>query len=364
MVRPMTATDADGLRDTQVDDPLDSDDEKGEAIRYGIASYGADLPVDAVVERLDRGDIFVPEFQRKFVWSQRQASRFVESLLLGLPVPGVFLFRVPGARTLMVVDGQQRLLTLQRFRHGLFNGREFKLVGITDEYLNRTYATLLEHDRRQLDDSIIRSTVFQQIKPSDDRSSVYAIFERLNTSGSPLQPQEIRACVYDGKLSRLLVELAGYPKWRELYRSSNPRKKDEEIILRFLALCTSPEEYARPMKQFLNDFMEQNLDPDDETCDEFRNRFRVVADTVADHLGYKALRPERSLNVSVADAVMVGLARRLENGPIRDAEALRAAHGRVLMHLKEEDLYRTGTTHKDRVERRIAIARKEYGTVE
>src|SRR4051812_16231795 len=93
----------------EVTDTSEAEDEEvgSGSVRYTLASYGADYPVDGLVKRLDRGDVFVPEFQRGFVWSHKQASSFVESLLLGLPVPGVFLYKEPETQKLMVVDGQQ-----------------------------------------------------------------------------------------------------------------------------------------------------------------------------------------------------------------------------------------------------------------
>ncbi len=346
-----------------VDDPIDGDEEFADAIRYAIASYGADMPVDAMVQRLDRDDIFVPPFQRKYVWSLRQASKFIESLLLGLPVPGIFLFRVPRSRKLMVVDGQQRILTLQRFRHGIFNGKTFALTDVLDHFSGMTYGDLQDKDKRELNDSIIHTTIFEQLKPTDDRSSVYSVFERLNTGSTPLQPQEVRVCVCRDPLSDLLEELAQYPPWRDLYGAPNARKKDEEIILRVLALYDSLDDYKRPMKQFLNDFMERHADLNEDACDALRKRFEAVATTVATHLGYQALRPERSLNVSVVDAVMVGISHRLDKGPIHDPEALQTAHKRVLEDLKTSELYKTGTTNKDRVVQRIEIARKAYDSV-
>src|SRR5215210_7821651 len=83
--------------------------------KYSITSYGADYPVDSLVKRLREKDIFVPPFQRAYVWDARRASKFVESLLLGLPVPGIFLSREDDSGRLLVIDGQQRLRTLEYF---------------------------------------------------------------------------------------------------------------------------------------------------------------------------------------------------------------------------------------------------------
>ena len=357
------------LQEGRIDDPQDGDDEIGGIIRYSISSYGADMPVDGIVERLKREDIFIPLFQRKFVWTHTQASRFIESLLIGLPVPGIFMFKEPDSRKLMVVDGQQRLRTLQCFHDGILRGREFSLLGVSEEFSGKTYRSLTDEDRRDLDDSILHATIFQQEHPGKehpdgDRSSIYSIFERLNTGGIPLQPQEIRACVYRGKLNDLLSILAENQHWKKVYGSSSIRKKDEEIILRFFALYHSLAEYERPMKKFLNDFMEGHRNLDDALSDRFRSRFENTIATVAEVLEPEALRPERNLNVSVADAVLVGLAHRLDHGSIQNSGALRTAHERLLEMLRKEELYTSGTTNKERVRRRIELARTEYETVE
>ena len=211
------------------------DAEISASVRYEISSYGADYPVDGLVKRISRGDIYVPEFQRGFVWTHAQSSRFIESLLLGLPVPGIFLFKEPETQRLVVVDGQQRLRTLQTYYHGIIRGREFALRGVSEELNDLTYKSLPEDDRRRLDDAIVHATIFQQEDPQDDLSSIYLVFERLNTGGTPLVEQEIRSCVYPGPFNDLLEELAAHPKWREIYGSPSTRGKDQEIILRFLA---------------------------------------------------------------------------------------------------------------------------------
>ena len=353
-----------GFQEAEIEDPRDGDDEIGGIIRYSISSYGADMPVDGIVDRLKREDIFIPPFQREFVWTHAQASRFIESLLIGLPVPGIFMFKEPDSRKLMVVDGQQRLRTLQCFHDGILRGREFSLLGVSEEFSGKTYRSLADEDRRDLDDSILHATIFQQDHPGDDRSSIYSIFERLNTGGIPLQPQEIRACVYRGKLNELLSRLAENQHWKRVYGPASVRKKDEEIILRFFALYYSLEEYERPMKKFLNDFMENHRDLDDDLSAQFRSRFEGTIATVAEVLESGALRPERNLNVSVADAVLVGLAHRLDHGPIQDPDALRTAHARLLETLRREELYTSGTTSKERVRKRIELARTEYEAVE
>lgn len=351
----------DGLIQDEGDDA--SDDEFADPVRYIITSYGADMPVDALIKRLDLGNIFIPDFQRNFVWTRAQSSRFVESLLLGLPVPGIFLFKEPDTHKLMVVDGQQRLQTLHRFYREAFEKKKFHLIGVSQEFENRTYNSLSPVDQLRLDDSIIHATIFQQAEPGNDRSSIYSVFERLNTGGTPLTQQEIRACVYRGNFDDLLSEFAADPLWRELYGKRNVRKKDEEIILRFFSLYYCLENYEQPMKQFLNRFMEENCHVKERES-EFRRLFARTVKVASEGLKRSAFRPEGAFNVAVADAALVGLAHRLEKGEIMDCDALRSRHEELLDRLRDQGLHTMGTSRKDRVLKRIRYAREAYESVQ
>ena len=105
-------------------------DEHG-APHFSITSYGADYTVDSLVKRMRTGSFIIPPFQRKFIWSQRHASKFIESLLMGLPVPGIFLYRQPEQGTHLVIDGQQRLTSLKAFYDGpLFMLQSFSKINL------------------------------------------------------------------------------------------------------------------------------------------------------------------------------------------------------------------------------------------
>ena len=137
--------------------------------KYSITSYGADIDVAGLVRRLDNHDIEIPHFQRNYVWSEKDASRFIESLLLGLPVPSIFLCKDESSK-LLVIDGQQRLRSLQYFYNGVFEPRErkFTLKDVQSEFIGLEYKTLSEEDRRTLDDSLMHSIIIRQEEPSDD----------------------------------------------------------------------------------------------------------------------------------------------------------------------------------------------------
>ena len=183
---------------------------------FSISSFGVDYPVETLVSRMNSELFYIPDFQRQFIWSQNQSSRFIESLLLGLPVPGIFLFKESETGRHLVIDGQQRLKSLQYFSTGIFKGREFRLTGLESDWEGQTHKTLSDADRARLADAVIHATVFKQDLPQNDINSVYEVFERINTGGSKLSPQEIRSCICHGNFNTFLHRLNQNEDWRTL----------------------------------------------------------------------------------------------------------------------------------------------------
>ncbi len=353
------------LIEEDVEDPSVKEDEEKEApARYAISSYGTDFPVDALVKRLKRGDILTPPFQRDYVWTRPQASRFIESLLRGLPVPGIFLSKEPDTEKLLIIDGQQRLKTLQFFCNGMLRSREFSLRGVQTEFEGITYESLKPDDRRRFDDSVIHATIVRQDEPSQDQSSVYHIFERLNTGGTDLNAQEIRACVSHGPFIDALADLNETPEWRTLYGKKSARRKDQELILRFLALYFRIDKYQRPMKDFLNRFTALNRQLARYGKGQLTNLFVPTVRILAEHVGGSAFRPVRSLNAAAYDAVMVGTARRIERGKIKKPEDLKGLIQKLFELDGFKENYMTATTDPDHLRKRIEIATKVIGSAE
>lgn len=281
-------------------------------IKFTITSYGADYTVDTLIRRLKSQAFYVPQFQRRFVWSQRHASRFLESLLMGLPVPGIFLYKEPKTNRHLVVDGQQRLRTLQYFYDGLFEEKKFRLTGVRDEWNGKSYDDLSDSDKLKLDDSTVHATIFQQDEPKDSQRSLYFVFERINSGGIRLSPQEIRNCIADGPLLRCIREMNDNPTWRQIFGDKrNARLKDQELILRFLAMHVRGESYRAPMRDFLNDFCTEYMDKSQEVLAGFRTIFTQAIEAIWAAKGRAAFRPSRALNAAVFEGVMVGLAARL-----------------------------------------------------
>jgi hypothetical protein len=360
-----------------VDEDVDDLDEINEILPTGfsITSYGADYPVDGLVKRIEQKDIVVPlfnldpeegqstvGFQREFVWKKPQADRFIESLLLGLPVPGIFLVKEANGKHL-VLDGQQRLRTLQDFYAGIFRGKEFVLEDVQEQWKNRTYKTLNADDRRRLDDSIIHATIVRQDEPTEDQSSIYLIFERLNSGGTFLQPQEIRVALYHGVLAALLSKLNENTDWRELYGSKNSRLKDIELILRFFALLFYENNYRRPMKGFLNRYMSANKDLTKQSEEKLRQLFEGTVSMIKATIGLRAFKPKKAVNAAVLDSVMVGIAKRLLSGPIQATDKVRDVYDHLLADSQYQEATTRSTADEENVRTRIRIATEAFASL-
>jgi uncharacterized protein with ParB-like and HNH nuclease domain len=342
------------------------DDDEKIPFRYSITSYGADYTIDSLVQRIEDGSIFAPIFQRGYVWNLQAASRFIESLLLGLPIPGIFLAKEEDTKKLLIIDGLQRLQTLQYFYKGFFEPtkEEFALKDVQEQFEGITYQSLSSEQRRDLDDSIVHATIVKQDEYSDDNSSIYHIFERLNTGGTQLNSQEIRSCIYHGAFNDLLKELNGNKSWRAIYGDddlSKIRMRDEELILRFLALYFSQQQklsYKKPMKEFLNLYMGKNKHLRFNSEIEIRRAFEPTIELVDKALGNKAFKPKRYFNATVFDAVMIGIARRLSQGNISDLKRLADKYEELLRDPEfcKYTVDTARTTEENVVNSRIKIA--------
>ena len=184
---------------------------------YTINAYPTDPTLEVLVNRWQRNEIQIPRFQRGWVWTHSQASQLIESFLLGLPVPGIFLYRESTTLHQLVIDGQQRLRSIWGFFEGkLPNVADFYLRDVDPRWEGKRYTELAEIDKIRLRDAVLRAIVVEQVIPHDN-SSVYHIFERLNTGGTHLNPQEVRNSAAHGPFNDHIISLNDNPEWREIF---------------------------------------------------------------------------------------------------------------------------------------------------
>lgn len=295
---------------------------------FEINTYPADFTLEVLYDKWQAGDIEIPRFQRQFVWKQVQASKLIESFLIGLPVPAIFLYTERQTQKFLVIDGQQRLRSVFYFFDGYFGEEQqgarevFALKGLSPKsrYAGITNAGLDDADRRKLNNSVLRSFIVQQLDPADD-TSIYHIFERLNTGGTLLANQEIRNCVYRGNFNELLHSLNQLDEWRKILGrpKEDSRQRDVELVLRFFALLDITT-YEKPMKDYLSKFMKANRDPGEKVLEQFKNLFQSTCAAVIAHLGPRPFHIRAGLNAAVFDSVMGSFAHHLTKTPDDIAE--------------------------------------------
>lgn len=302
-----------------VQETEEAEEREQDNISYEINYYPADITLKGYLDKEESKQLVFPDFQRQYVWDQVRASKLIESFLLGLPVPGVFLYKERDTNKLKIIDGQQRIMTAIRFFKGQFGDVAFRLKNVNDKWVGKKFEDLLESDQFQLHDSVLRATIVQQLNPKDD-SSIYHIFERLNTGGLNLSPMEIRKCTFAGDMMKMLEELNTNSEWRLLIgrKIIDKRMRDLEWVLRILAFHKHGAHYKKPMKKFLNNYLiESNKLSKVELAKEIIKTKEVFVHTckfILEKLGKKPFQVKNRFNYAVLDSVFCICIEAVEKG--------------------------------------------------
>lgn len=341
---------------------------------YNISSYGTDIMLSQLISMYNSGDIEKPGLQRNYVWSKKEASRFIDSILLGLPVPSIFLAK-DNENKLLIVDGFQRIITICDYVNGIFSsdGSLFKLTNselIYPKWKGKTYKELSDSEQRSIRTYSLHAIVFEQKQPKDD-SGMYQIFERINTGGRVLRPQEIRNCIYQGPFNDLIEKLNKEKVWRKILGSEifDSRMADIELILRFFAFIFLPNRTEYEQKQlnlvkYLNSFMDDNKLINEEGSKKFSNLFIKEMNYLYHALGSNAFRTAKKRNDNIVwakkvnpvvfDAVCTATYLEFKNLPQGD---LSNKYLNLVLDDEFSAVTRQRTTDLENIRRRVQIAR-------
>ncbi|MCU6763165.1 Uncharacterized conserved protein [uncultured Roseburia sp.] len=339
---------------------------------FNISSWGADLSFREIVSMYEEDELVKPELQRKYVWDKVEASRFIESILMGLPVPSVF-FAQSGSQKL-IVDGYQRIMTVYDYVRGIFStdGKIFRLSNserINLRWRNKAFSELSVEEQRKIRSTTIHAIIFEQKRPENDDTSLYQIFERINTSGRTLTPQEIRNCVYQGTFNSLLFELNEDQKWRELFGSvkSDIRMRDIECILRFFVMKSKivKDNVSKQisLKKVLNEFMGEFVNAPEKIIDEFRSEFINTMHRIYDCLGKNAFRNyskdkyTKKFHPAIFDAISVAVYSEIKSGNF-SLEMKSENHIKLLENEEFKIVCSIRTTDIENIKRRVNLAKE------
>ena len=375
----------------------DADDIQVE--EYDITAAPNDFNVLTIFNFLESGAVRIPGFQRNYVWDLGRASKLIESLILGLPVPQVFLYEQERNKFL-VIDGQQRLMSIyyfmkQRFPKkekrpelraifddhgkipeevvhddGYFDNFRLKLPEVLPNHPNRfkglSYATLTGY-KTQFELRTIRNVIIKQTSPQGDDSSMYEIFNRLNTGGINLKPQEIRTSMYHSSFYEMLYRANSKPQWRRIlaYQEPDLHMKDVEVLLRGFAMLIDGENYAPSMVKFLNQFSRKCRGQTPEKTKYLANLFDSFLAACADLPEDAFLnKKNRRFNVALYEAAFASICA----GAFNEQRLLRGSvSAEPLAQLEEDQEFLAatieGTTQTKNVKMRLGRANAILGSL-
>lgn len=320
-----------------------ADDEQTPFSERQISTDNSNPTIETLCARHARGKLDLqPSFQRNYVWDIKKASRLIESVLLGVPLPIIYLSEEANGST-CVIDGQQRLTSFLAFFSGGFpDKRPFKLTGlnILTELNGQGFKELSDEQQEKFLAYAIPVVTF---KKESDQNLKFEIFERLNTGSAQLNDQELRNCIYRGELNELLKKLSQYKEFKELMGFDEPRTRMEdcEWVLRFCAFYYfTTEKYKPSMKNFMNQMAREGRNLSENELQEietaFKNACQMAKSIFGDHAFKRYYAGEsqtqqngrwesKRFNASLYDIVLNSFARRKKNSLMRHADAIREA---------------------------------------
>jgi hypothetical protein len=280
-------------------------------------------PIGVLVEKFtngrdsDESEIFIPDYQRDMVWTPKQQSRFIESILIKLPVPFMFAADVgQGDRegALEIIDGSQRIRTLDNFL-----SNKLELVGLKKltEAIGMRFSDLSKPRQMRFKRTTVRVIELTEKADEDARREM---FDRLNSGGTPLKSMEVRRGVVDGPFMTFITECAANAKFKALVplnERNAKRKEYEEIVLRYFAYLNSYQSFKKSVEDFLTEYLKsKNGNFSDADRQAMRDEFVRMLSFMSEHFpnGFKRIGYNTVPRIRF-EAIAVGVSLALRESP-------------------------------------------------
>jgi len=265
------------LSDTQIADAESQIVEQARRIEFYLTEY----TIEILALKMSNGDFEVPSYQREYTWEPERKSRFIESILMGLPIPFLFFWESPATGKLEIVDGSQRLRTIEEFVLGDLVLGDLSELSLLSGF---KFTDLLESRQRKLKNRSIRGVVLNE---HTDEQSRFDLFERINTGSKIANKAEVRRGALGGDFLDLVISLSKDPLFVELTPVSVKKERErekEELITRFFAYGDGLDDYRDQVAAFLYNYtkkMNRHFSDHPEDIEEYRERFNSTMRFVA-----------------------------------------------------------------------------------
>lgn len=315
-----------------------------------IHTSSGDLEIESLHNKKKRGRLVLqPDFQRQYVWDPAKASKLIESAILQIPLPIIYLSEEKDGKE-YVIDGQQRLTSFFSFIDGVFpDGKPFKLSGLNvcSDLNGKKFSELSDELQDKIRYYKIRAITFQK---DSSENLKFEIFERLNTGSVQLNDQELRNCLYRGNFNIALKEMAEDPDFMFIcgLKSPDKRMKDKELVLRFCAFYHKTYlNYKAPMRNFLNAEAREKRDISDKDLTELKSAFKNSCQIIRSAFGKNSFKrfykgkdgqpngywEPKKFNTSLYDILMYSFAKEDKNKVYQNLDSVKEA----LVALMTED---------------------------
>ena len=288
-----------------------------------------DYTLELLLDKFEKGDFYIPDYQRQFVWKPNNRSLFIESVLLGLPIPFMFFAGCDDGR-LEIIDGAQRMQTLREFVK-----RKMKLSKLAKltELDGFVFEDLSTATKRKFLNRTFRVVVLDEKTTTDIRQD---LFNRINTSGVKASDSEVRRGSYPGKLTSYIEKCCK----NELFVALCPISKNKavrqerfELVLRFFAYLNDYKHFEHEVNPFLNDFLAKNLDSFDEQ--QYETDFIGMLNFVQKHFQFGFAKSQNATTTPRVrfEAISVGVALALRAYPnleVKNVDWLNSEEFKVL----------------------------------
>jgi Protein of unknown function DUF262 len=217
-----------------------------------IAFDTKDYTAELLVGKLNEGEFYIPEYQREFIWNRSEQSKFIESVLIGLPIPFMFAAENAAEAKFEILDGAQRIHTLKAFFNNKLTLRDLEKLNALNGF---KFSDLPASQQRRLKNRALRLVI---LAPTADIDVRFDLFERINSRGKKLNAAELRRGAFPGKFYDIVRSCAENDEFVSLCRLSKQSKahrEGEELVLRYFAYAESYLDFQHEVARFLNRYL-------------------------------------------------------------------------------------------------------------
>lgn len=277
-----------------------------------IEYYTSEYTLEVLISKLQKGQIYIPEYQRKDIWDYKRKCRFIESILIGLPIPFLFFWQNPDTGKLEIVDGVQRLTVIKDFYENKLSLSKLERIPSANQL---KFEDLLESRQLKFLSTSLRGIM---LSAKADEEARFDLFERINTGSKIATPSELRRGLLQGNFYNLVEKLSMNSDFIELTKGISKQRIDQgernELVSRFFAYSDGLEGYKGSVAGFIFKYIEKmNTLVFDEKM--YENSFSKVMSLIAKY----DLKSFRSLNGRISrtrfEAVSIGLCLAIKEDP-------------------------------------------------